>query len=474
MKLASYLKYAPSGVEWLGDVPAHWEVRRLRHTVNMRVSNVDKHIKDGELPVRLCNYVDVYKNDRITESVPFMKATANADEIDRFRLEPEDILITKDSEVWNDIGVPTLVEYSAKDLVCGYHLALLRSRKAVLNGAYLFRALQSPALAYQFHIAANGVTRYGLSHHAIKSALLPIPPLPEQAAIVRYLDHADGRIRRSISAKERLIELLEEQRQAVIHRAVTRGLDPDVRLKPSGVEWLGDVPAHWDVRRLKDWVGINKAVLPETTHPSFEFRYLEIGAVGTGVLIDEPSTIRFSDAPSRARRIVRSGDTIVSTVRTYLKAVWFAEDVHDDLICSTGFAVLTPRQETAPKFVSYLAQSNAFTDRVTAESVGIAYPAIAESRLSSFHVSLPPLAEQAAIVEYLDKATADIDAAIARARRHVELLHEYRTHLIADVVTGKLDVREAVATLSENTDESNRLGETDECSELERAHDHAD
>lgn len=106
--LNPYPDYRGSAIEWLGDVPGHWAVRRLRYAVNMRVSNVDKHIKDGELPVRLCNYVDVYKSDRITESVPFMKATANADEIDRFRLEPEDILITKDSEVWNDIGVPAL------------------------------------------------------------------------------------------------------------------------------------------------------------------------------------------------------------------------------------------------------------------------------------------------------------------------------------------------------------------------------
>ena len=137
------VRLKPSGIKWLGDVPAHWEVRRLQHAVNMKVSNVDKHIKEGELPVRLCNYVDVYKNDRITESVPFMRATATTDEIERFRLEIGDVLITKDSEVWNDIGVPALVEYSARDLVCGYHLALLRPLKAVINGAYLFRSLQS-------------------------------------------------------------------------------------------------------------------------------------------------------------------------------------------------------------------------------------------------------------------------------------------------------------------------------------------
>ncbi len=109
------VRLKPSGVEWLGDVPAHWEVRRLQHVTTMKVSNVDKHIKEGELPVRLCNYVDVYKNDYITESVPFMRATATTDEIERFWLEPGDVLITKDSEAWDDIGVPALVEYSARD-----------------------------------------------------------------------------------------------------------------------------------------------------------------------------------------------------------------------------------------------------------------------------------------------------------------------------------------------------------------------
>ncbi len=215
----------PSGVEWLGEVPAHWEVRRLRHTVNMRVSNVDKHSKDDELPVRLCNYVDVYKNDRITESVPFMRATAKADEMDRFRLELGDVLITKDSEVWNDIGVPAFVEYSAKDLVCGYHLALLRPLKAVLNGAYLFHSLQSSAIASQFHLAANGVTRYGLSHHAIKSALLPIPPLAEQAAIAAYLDKQTAAIDAATARARREIELLSEYRTRLIADVVTGQVD---------------------------------------------------------------------------------------------------------------------------------------------------------------------------------------------------------------------------------------------------------
>ncbi len=215
----------PSGIPGLGDVPAHWEVRRLRNLVDMRASNVDKHSKDQELPVRLCNYVDVYKNDRITADLPFMRATATADEIARFRLQSGDVLITKDSEVWHDIAVPALVEHTADDLVCGYHLALLRPSPDALSGPYLFCALQSSAIASQFHIEANGVTRYGLPHQAIKSALLPVPPLHEQAAIVAHLDRVTAGIDAAIARARRQIELLNEYRARLIADVVTGQVD---------------------------------------------------------------------------------------------------------------------------------------------------------------------------------------------------------------------------------------------------------
>ena len=257
--LKPYPAMKDSSVEWLGAVPEHWEVRRLRNTSEMRVSNVDKHAKDDEQPVRLCNYVDVYKNERIRSGMAFMRATATTDEIERFRLQSGDVLITKDSEAWNDIGVPALVEDTQDDIVSGYHLALLRPFPERVDGGYLFRALQSTAVTYQFHVEANGVTRYGLSHSAIKSVWLPLAPLPEQAAIVRYLDHVDRRIRRYIRAKQKLIKLLEEQKQALIHQIVTGRIDvrtgqPYPAYKPSGVEWLGDVPEHWKILPLKRWV----------------------------------------------------------------------------------------------------------------------------------------------------------------------------------------------------------------------------
>ena len=293
--LRSYPAYKPSGVPWLGDEPEHWEVRRIRSIAEMRVSNVDKHTIDGETPVRLCNYIDVYHNDTITNDLSFMRATASRSEIERFRLRPNDVLMTKDSETWNDIGIPALAETDDDDLVCGYHLAILRPQTAVM-GKYLARALQSKPVAYQSHVQAKGVTRFGLSHDAILSVSIPLPPLDEQAAIVRYLDHADELINRYISAKERLIALLEEERQAVIHQAVTRGLDPDAPLKPSGVDWLGDVPAHWEMSRVKnEFDSLNHRRIPLSAVERGAMVVRQYDYYGASGIIDKVDSYLFDD-----------------------------------------------------------------------------------------------------------------------------------------------------------------------------------
>ena len=260
--LKPYPVYKDSGVSWLGQVPVHWDVKRQRNIADMRVSNVDKLSIDGEIPVRLCNYVDVYKNDFITDKIPFMRATASTTEIDRFRLRLGDVIVTKDSESWDDIGVPALVRYAAPDLVCGYHLAVLRPRDQVILGDYLFRAIQSQGVASQYFVAANGVTRFGLSQDAIKSVVIPVPPLEEQRKITHYLDYADRRIKRYIRAKQKLIKLLEEQKQAIIHQAVTRGLDPNVRLKPSGVEWVDQIPVDCEIWKIGQFAKIGNGSTP--------------------------------------------------------------------------------------------------------------------------------------------------------------------------------------------------------------------
>ena len=162
-KRTSYPAYKDSGFEWLGDVPAHWEVKRLKNSASHWVSNVDKVATDDELPVRLCNYTDVYYHDYIRPDMDLMEATATVQEIDRFGLQVGDAVITKDSEDWCDIGVPALVVESTSDLVCGYHLAIIRPQRLALVGKFLLRTLQADAVNRQFQVVATG-------SHALRAA----------------------------------------------------------------------------------------------------------------------------------------------------------------------------------------------------------------------------------------------------------------------------------------------------------------
>ena len=271
---------------------------------------------------------------------------------------------------------------------------------------------------------------------------IPVPPRPEQDQIVAYLRAQDAHIAHFIKTKRDLIKLLTEQKLRIIDHAVTRGLDSSVALKASGIEWLGEVPEHWEVKPLKRWVRLNARTLGQKTSPDFEFRYVDIGSVQTGRLVKEPERIRFEAAPSRARRVLRRGDTIISTVRTYLKSIWYVSEDADDLIASTGFAVLTPGSGVEPEYLGYVIQSSPFVNRVTANSIGIAYPAIAETVLGRFPVALPPTVdEQQAIVARIKTESAPLDDAITRTEDEIKLIREYRDRLIADVVTGQVDVR---------------------------------
>lgn len=209
--------------------------------------------------------------------------------------------------------------------------------------------------------------------------------------------------------------------------------------KDSGIEWLGKIPAHWEVKRLKRLATINDEVLPETTDPNFEISYVDIGSVDSTDGIAHRETYVFANAPSRARRIVRHGDVIVSTVRTYLRAIVPIVHPEPNLIVSTGFAVIRPRVGLATRFSAYALQSPYFVERVVANSVGVSYPAINASELGTFPIAVPPEVEQCTIADFLDRETAKIDALIGKKERLIELLKEKRTVLISHAVTKGLD-----------------------------------
>ena len=455
--LKSYPAMKDSGIEWLGEVPEHWEARRLRTISEMRVSNVDKHTKEDETPVRLCNYVDVYKNDRISERMDFMRATATLEEIDRFRLESGDILITKDSEIWDDIGVPALVTEPADDLISGYHLALLRPFNRLLSGGYLFRALQSKPVAYQFHVEAKGVTRYGLSHDGIKSVWFPLPPLPEQTAIVRFLDYVIRRIRRYIRAKQKLIGLLEEEKQAIIHRAVTRGLDADVPLKPSGVEWLGDVPEHWDIPSAKQ---ISKVFIPQRDKPELNERegvpWITPEYTGAKYVALSGSFVSQDAARSSGSRSVSAGSVIASCIGRF----GIASINEMPVIINQQLQAYLPTSAVDGRFLRYCVQVAKPYFEMKANSTTLAY--VNRQGFGDMPLACPSRSEQEAIVRWIEEEESRISSVVLKANREIVLLREYRVRMIADVVTGKLDVREVAANLPDEPDEPKTLDESDD------------
>ena len=210
-----------SGIDAIGKVPKHWEVKRLKDLFNIQNSNVDKKLHDNEIPVKLCNYVDVYKNEFINALLDFTDATASKFEIKQFAIKKGDVFITKDSEACDDIAIPALATESLNNVLCGYHLARLRAKEKVFLGSYLFRLFQSQSYGFRFVISAKGITRVGLGQSAIADSLTPVPPISEQTAIAHHLDTKTAQIDQIIQTINTQIERLKELRKTLINDVVT-------------------------------------------------------------------------------------------------------------------------------------------------------------------------------------------------------------------------------------------------------------
>jgi type I restriction enzyme, S subunit len=242
------------------DLPAGWRLQKLKFMSDIQASNVDKVSSEDEEPIRLCNYLDVYNNDSITPDMPFMEATASDREIEKFTLRDGQVLITKDSESWDDIGISALVRANMPGVLCGYHLAIFTPNSDELDSGFLAWLCRADALNDQFKLSANGVTRFGLGQYAMNNAVIAVPPLATQIRIAAFLDEKTAQIDALIAKKQALMERLAEKRQAIIARAVTKGLNPAASMKDSGVEWLGQVPAQWDVCALGQKIKLQRGV----------------------------------------------------------------------------------------------------------------------------------------------------------------------------------------------------------------------
>ena len=328
------------------------------------------------------------------------------------------------------------------------------------NPLYFHHLLRTPAFATEAERWSYGIVSdmWSLRPEHFKMIHCCLPPLPEQRAIVRYLDHVDDRIRRYVSAKEKLIALLEEERQAVIHRAVTRGLDPNVRLKPSGVEWLGNIPAHWEVVQLGRVIDL--AIGFPFKSEGFSFAADDIRLLrGINVALGRlrwKDVVRWPNADCSTLDDYRMkiGDIVLGMDRPFIEGgVRVASVSEKDVpaLLLQRVARIRPHEELSSPFALLLLTGKSFVDYLKPLFTGISVPHVSPGQIKSYRIALPSMREQNEIVDHVISVSSSIQLMTNRARRQIELLREYRTRLIADVVTGKLDVRETTAKLPDET-----------------------
>lgn len=350
----------------------------------------------------------------------------------------DDLIYADTSEDVRGIGNAVFIDNS-NEVFAGYHTLICHPDGTTLLGHYLAFLSQSDWWRAQLRSNAMGVKVFSITQSLMSRVWVPLPPINEQKKIVAELSLICNAIDESIQSIENQISVLERYRTSVIHEAVTKGLDFNAPMKPSGVDWIGEIPEEWEINKLKYADHFITDSLPENTSPDFRFRYVDIGSVTYEIGIKSYTEMNFGGSPSRARKRVSYGDIIVSTVRTYLKAIAMVEE-DDDIIVSTGFSVIRPHFHL-PKYLYYLCCSEWFCQQVEKNAWGIAYPSISEKLLGLIRIPIPPKKDQEAIISYLDTRTTDIDSLLDTKRKQIDVLRRRRQSLIYEYVTGKRRVR---------------------------------
>jgi type I restriction enzyme S subunit len=459
--LKPYPEYKDSGVPWLGKVPGHWQVRQLGRLGTLSKGNggnKEDEIADGVPCIR---YGDLYTQHGFF--IERSRACVSPERTSSYTpIRYGDVLFAASGETIEEIG-KSAVNLMTTPAVCGGDV--LRFTPAVpVNPRFIGYACDGPQATVQKSLMGRGFTVMHIYGTQLKSLWVPLPPLPEQAALARFLDHADRRIRRYVGAKQKLIKLLEEQKRAIIRRAVTRGLDPNVRLKPSGVEWLGDVPEHWVVAslRFRYHQCLGKMVDAKRETGKYPIPYLR----NVDVQWDRINTAdlpQIDIAPGeRERYTVRSGDLLVCEGRHLGRAAFWRGDFSP---CAFQKALHRLRARNpridAPRWLFYCLYVVYFQDAFGASSHDNSIPHLTGEMLRAHKFPFPSFDEQTLIAAYIDEKVAAIDQARALITCEIERVLEYRTRLIADLITGKLDVREAAAGLPDESDELEPLDEAE-------------
>jgi len=461
--LKPYAEYKESDAPWFGDVPVHWDVKRLGSVFGERGETNEKY--------EVTEVLSVLKDIGV---IPYSEkgriGNKKSEDIGRYKIVcPDDLVVNCMNVIIGSVGRS---RYTGCLSPVYY---VLKRRKLENLPRYLELVFQHKSFQRSLVRIGNGILahRMRIPMEKLKAELIPLPPPDEQAAIVRFLDWVTGKLERAIRAKRKVIALLGEQKQAIIHHAVTRGLpaqasaqaglDPSVPLsacghaqaglKPSGIPWLGDIPQHWEAPRVKQCARkISKGTTPSTEGreilESGPVRFLKAENISAGRITDKPlcfidegtnRMIRRSQLAENDILFVIAGATLGKTAVVSLEV----------LPANTNQAVafIRPNSRVVPSFLELWLQSPRIKELIWLNAVQSAQPNLSMADLGNFATPVPPCNEQEQILEFVKSATKPMSEASSRLEREIELLREYRTRLVADVVTGKLDVREAAARL---------------------------
>lgn len=396
---------------WLGEFPAHWEVLRIKNLFQ----EIDSRSETGsEELLSVSHYTGItLKRESLENEDDHL---TNAESLVGYKLVQQGDLVINIMLAWNgSLGISPYNGITSP-AYCVYRI------KGDNNPEYFGYLFTTNLFKAEFRRHSTGIidSRLRLYSDKFFSIFTLVPPKDEQDEIVQYIKAQEEKINLFIQKKQQFIELLKEQRLSIVNNYVT------------------SETKNWIWLRLKDIVTVNDEALTEKTEDDFLIRYIDIGNVNSYGDIAEIQEYEFKDAPSRARRIVRKGDVIISTVRTYLKAITLIESDEENLIASTGFAVLRPKENVLSEYLNFALRAEYFIGSVIQNSYGVSYPAINSSTLSSLKIVIPKsTTEQKELINKIKTETATIDTAIAKAEREIELIREYKEAMISEAVMGK-------------------------------------
>lgn len=427
-----YTTYKDSGAEWLGEMPEHWDVKKLKFLVSSDTNSFvdgpfgsdlkNEEYKDDGVPLIQLN--NIFPGKHVLKNTKYI-SEEKAHDLSRHVILPGQIVIAKMAE---PVARASCVSSVYSKYVIVADCVKFNPNDELTHIPFLVYSINSSHVRYKAELLSTGTTRLRINLGSIKNLSLLFPPILEQRAIASFLDRKTAHIDILISKKERLITLLQEKRAALISHTVTKGLDPDVPMKDSGVEWLGEIPAHWVNIRLKMLVNL---INQKAGNENIKYIGLENIESLTGNIIETDVT------PEGIANLFSSNDVLFGKLRPYLSKVLIPDF---EGCCTSELLVLRPKKITR-HFLFFYFLSDQFIEIVNSSTYGAKMPRANWDFIGNMVISCPPAIEQRNITSFLDCGIEKIDALISKIHKAIEKLQEYRTALISAAVTGKIDVR---------------------------------